>query len=318
MPGIAFKVKWYNKRKEPDFSWADAEAAWVEWRRVLSMNNENKAIRQNHQRLIVITGCDSGIGKSLAAIMAKRGYLVVISYLSENPFADERGVFAVKMDLRIPEEVGAFISYIRELCSGGMELTAVVGNAGVALGGPVEDIPMGLMRESFEINYFGMVKIVQAMIPELIRTGGRIVVNGSLAGRIAMPYMAPYTASKFALEGYCDSLRRELFPYGVPVVLLEPSAVATPIWDKAKKQDISFVEEKYLKSLNRFRDSFIEDGNRGMETGAAAERIAEILTVEKPKARYIIAKQPIRSKLLCLLPAFILDRAIVKMLGMNK
>jgi len=281
------------------------------------MNVENKAMRRNHQKLVVITGCDTGIGRSLAAIMAARGFTVVISYLDKNPFENESGILAFRMDMRKPEETIAFTEFVKELCGGGMRLDAFVSNAGVALGGPVENIPMSLMRECFEIDFFGAVRIIHELLPDIIKAKGRIVVNGSLAGRIAMPFMSPYTASKFALEGYCDSLRREMMPYGVKVVLLEPSAVATPIWNKAKEQDISFVDEKYMKSLFLFRDNFIEGGNGGLDTEKAAQQISGILDLDAPKARYIIAKQPIRSKILTLLPSWLIDRAVAKMFDLK-
>ena len=119
------------------------------------------------------------------------------------------------MDLRVPADVEAFIAFVKGLCASGHSLAAVVDNAGVALGGPVEDLPMSLFREVFEINFFGAVRIAQAFIPELVASRGRIVVIGSMAGRVALPFLSPYASSKFALEGFCDSLRRELNPFGV-------------------------------------------------------------------------------------------------------
>ncbi|NTU89853.1 MAG: SDR family NAD(P)-dependent oxidoreductase, partial [Actinobacteria bacterium] len=224
------------------------------------MNKNQESIGNHSKGLVVITGCDSGIGKSLVEILIREGYTVAQSFLEQNQFENVPRVYSKKMDLRLPEEVDDFCRYVQGLYEKGERLEALVVNAGVALGGPVEDLPLTLYRECFEINYFGAVRIVQACIPELIRNKGKIIVNGSMAGKFALPFLSPYASSKFALEGFCDSLRREMNPFGVKTVLLEPAAVATPIWNKAKSQDTSFIEEKYLKSVTFFMNKFIEGG----------------------------------------------------------
>lgn len=267
--------------------------------------------------LVVITGCDSGVGKSLVLVLLQMGYTIILSYLDQNPFENEPRVYSRKMDLRKPEEVVGFCHYAKELCQSGEKLEAVIANAGVALGGSIENIPMSVYRECFEINFFGAVAVIQALIPELIRDQGKIMIHGSMAGRIALPFLSPYASTKFALEGFCDSLRREMNPFGIKTILLESAAIATPIWNKAKNQDISFVDEKYLKSLYRFRDKFIEGGNSGMDITLAALKIAEILDKKNPKSRYVIAKNKTGSKLLIMVPSFFLDKAVVKMYEMD-
>jgi hypothetical protein len=281
------------------------------------MNNPNELRKQPSKGLVVITGCDSGIGRSLVPLLVDKGYSIFLSYLEQNPFEGQPHIFSRKMDIRKPAELEAFCREIKALCRNGHKLAAVFSNAGVALGGPVENIPLAIYRDCFEINYFGTVQLIQALIPELIDSQGKIILNGSMAGRIAPPFMSPYASSKFALEGFCDSLRRELNPFGIRTILLEPAAVATPIWNKAKKQDISFVAEKYLESLYCFRDKFIEGGNQGLDVALAAQRIAEIIEKSQPKARYIIAKNSLGSRLLIHIPAVILDLIFIKMYRMH-
>jgi hypothetical protein len=184
-------------------------------------------------------------------------------------------------------------------------------------GAPIENLPMSFYRNSFEINFFAAVRIIQALLPELIRSKGMIIVNGSNAGRIAMPFLSPYVSTKFALEGFCDSLRREVSPLGVRTVLLEPASVATPIWNKAKQQDVSFIDQKYLKSFISGRDKFVAGGNRGMDVKAAAIMIADILLLEKPKARYIISKNRLISSILQMLPSSVIDKAVPKIYKMD-
>lgn len=272
---------------------------------------------QKSRGFVVITGCDSGVGKSLVTVLLQMGYTVIQSYLDQNPFEHTANVYSMKMDLRKPTEVQGFCHYVKDLCQSEKKLEAVIANAGVALGGSIENLPMDIFRECFEINFFGTVEIIQALIPELIRDKGKIVIHGSMAGRIALPFLSPYASTKFALEGFCDSLRREMNPFGIKTILLESAAIASPIWNKAKNQDISFMDEKYLKSLYLFRDKFIEGGNSGMDMELAALKIGEILNKKNPKARYIISKNKASSKILLLLPTIILDLAVAKMYEMD-
>lgn len=275
------------------------------------------ALDKKFRGIVVVTGCDSGVGKSLVSVLLQMGYTVVQSYLNNNAFLSVPDVYSEQLDLRKPEEVKQFCVFVNELCNQGKKLEGIILNAGVALGGPIENLPIGIFRESFEINFFGAVEIIQALIPQLIKNQGKIIIHGSMAGRVALPYLSPYVATKFALEGFSDSLRREMKPLGVKTVLLESAAIATPIWNKAKKQDISFVDKKYLHSLYQFRDTFIEGGNSGMEAEQAALKIAGILDQKKPKSRYIIAKNPLGSQLLKHIPNAVLDPVMMRMFRMK-
>jgi NAD(P)-dependent dehydrogenase (short-subunit alcohol dehydrogenase family) len=263
-----------------------------------------------------ITGCDSGIGASLARIFADKGYRVVISYLQRNPFEGNPNVIAGRLDLRDEGQIISFAALVEKYCGGENSLDYFINNAGVALGGPFENIPLDVYREVLEINFFGLVSITRKIIPRLIKSRGRLVVNGSMAGRIALPFLSPYTASKFALEGWCDSIRRELNPFGIKTILLEPGGIATPIWNKALEQDASFADKKYGASLQKFRENFIMAGNTGMNTDAAADQIFRFITRKKPATRYIIANSRILSFLETLIPDSLLDALVVKMFSM--
>lgn len=180
----------------------------------------------------------------------------------------------------------------------------------------MEDTPMAVYREVMEINFFGMVSLTRKCIPSLVASKGRIVIVGSLAGRIAMPFLSPYCASKFAVEGFADSLRREMRPFGVRTVLVEPAAVATPIWNRALEQRVE-VSAPYRHPVERFREDFIKGGNQGMETGRAAAVIARILEKKRPSPRYIIAKNRLLSALELRIPDSLLDRLVAKLFGMD-
>lgn len=268
-------------------------------------------------KLAAITGCDSGIGKSLAEIFADAGYTVIISFLEGNPFPGKTGIIAHRLDLCDESSVNSFATLVNRYCSEGLRLEFFINNAGVALGGPFENIPFALYRTVMEINFFGLVALTQKILPCLIRSRGRLVVNGSLAGRIALPFLSPYTASKYALEGWCDSVRRELNPFGVKTILLEPGGIATPIWNKALDQDSSFADEKYGASLKAFREKFIAGGTRGMDTGRAAAQIYRLINTKRPRARYIIAGSRLMSWLETFIPGRLLDAVVVKMFSMH-
>ncbi len=268
-------------------------------------------------KLAAITGCDTGIGKSLAGIFADAGYTVIISYLEHHTFAGKAGIITHRLDLRDEASINSFATLVNRYCSEGHRLEYFINNAGVALGGPFENLPLELYRAVMEINFTGVVALTQKIIPCLIRSRGRLVVNGSLAGRIALPFLSPYTASKFALEGWCDSVRRELNPFGIRTILLEPAGVATPIWNKALNQDSSFADNKYSASLRAFREKFIAGGTRGMGTEKAAAQIYRLITKKCPGERYIIAGNRLLSWLETFIPNRILDAAVVKMFSMH-
>lgn len=267
--------------------------------------------------LTVITGCDSGIGKACAEILLRKGANAAVSYLGTDHFKNEPLCFAYKADMTKESDIEKFANSIKKLCSSGYSLKTLFCNAGVALGGPVENTPLEVYRRVFEINYFSYVLLIQKLVPLLRESRGMIMIHGSLAGRIALPFLSPYTSSKFALEAFADSLRREMNPFGIKTVLLETAAVATPIWTKARKIDNSFVDEVYMDSLNAFMENFVDSGSRGMAVDKAAEEIARIMDMEKPRTRYIISGTPFNSFLQTVLPDRVVDRMVKKFFRMN-
>ena len=269
------------------------------------------------ENLIVITGCDSGIGKDLAFASAKAGYAVLVSYLEENPFNGAPGITAVKMDLRDEEQIAVFFAACRDMLESGYRLHALVSNAGIALGGPVEDIPLSLFRSVMEVNFFGLVSLVQKMIPCLARDRALCVIHGSMAGRIALPFLAPYASSKFALEGFADSLRRELSPFGVKTVLLETAGIATPIWKKAHSLDMAPYRKEYHRSLELFMTRFVDAGNSGLACETAARRILKIIEKKNPRGRYVVGSSVLLSKIEMRLPRRLMDYALKKLFSME-
>jgi NAD(P)-dependent dehydrogenase (short-subunit alcohol dehydrogenase family) len=208
-----------------------------------------------------------------------------------------------------------------EVASDDAPLVGVVANAGIALGGPLEYFPVEELRRQFEVNVFGAMALVQAALPQLPSPNGRVVFVGSISGRIAMPYAAPYSASKFALRAIADALRLELAPAGISVSLIEPGAVNTPIWRKGRESRDgiaamlgSDARPHYYRVLER-----IVEGTKTQErVGIPAERVAEAilhaLTAARPRRSYLLGSA-MGGSIIALLPAAMRESILRRMQG---
>ena len=177
------------------------------------------------------------------------------------------------------------------------ELDGLVNNAGIALGTPLELVPVDQLRYQLEVNLVGQVAVTQALLPALRRAKGRIVFMGSIAGRSALPFLAPYAASKHALEAVADSLRLELKPFGIPVSIVEPGSIRTAIWSRsaARADELaatadSELAELYAERVAAFRSVALKRGAAGAPAERVAEVVEEALTAERPQARYLVGK----------------------------
>jgi NAD(P)-dependent dehydrogenase (short-subunit alcohol dehydrogenase family) len=275
--------------------------------------NQKDSSADRKKQLVVITGTDSGIGLELANVFIKNGYTVLATYLVQSGVS---GALTVPLDLRKEVSIVNVAERVNELAGTGFTLACLVNNAGIAFGGGIENLPVSMFRENFEVNFFGLISLTQKLIPLLIRSRGRIILHGSAAGKTAVPFLSPYASSKFALEGFSDCLRRELLPYGIATILLETGGVSTPIWDGFSRQDTSFMDEKYDKTIGRFEQVFLK-GPKGLTAAQAAGKIFRVFGIARPKPRYIIAKSVFREHLIRLVPARTLDRLFVKMFDMD-
>ena len=177
------------------------------------------------------------------------------------------------------------------------ELDGLVNNAGIALASPLELVPVDQLRYQLEVNLVGQVAVTQALLPALRRAKGRIVFMGSIAGRSALPFLAPYAASKHALEAVADSLRLELKPFGIPVSIVEPGSIRTAIWSRsaARADELaatadSELAELYAERVAAFRSLALKRGEGGAPADRVAEVVEEALTAERPHARYLVGK----------------------------
>ena len=177
------------------------------------------------------------------------------------------------------------------------ELDGLVNNAGIALGSPLELVPVDQLRYQLEVNLVGQVAVTQALLPALRRSKGRIVFIGSIAGRSALPFLAPYAASKHALEAVADSLRLELKPFGISVSIVEPGSIRTAIWGRsaARADELaatmdSEVAELYAERVAAFRSVALKRGEGGAPADRVAEVVEEALGAERPHSRYLVGR----------------------------
>ncbi len=178
-------------------------------------------------------------------------------------------------------------------------LDAVVNNAGVVVGGPIEGIALADLRRQLEINVVGQVAVTQAVLAKLRPVKGRIVFVSSLSGRISSPMTGAYSASKFALEAIADALRMELRPWGIPVVLVEPAQTDTEMWstaDELLEQTIADLSPEmqrlYAGHIAGQRAAIPKSQKMVAPADGVAETIEKSLTAKRPRARYVVGAMP--------------------------
>lgn len=224
---------------------------------------------------VLITGASSGIGKAIAEHLAGTSEWVVWAGARRpDDLAELQSRFPDKLrPVALDVTNDAQILECEKLIRAEKNLSEfhLVNNAGIATGGPLEAIPLSDWRRIFDVNLFGLVRITQIFLPLLRIHHGRIINVGSVSGRIASPFLSIYAASKFAVRGLSDSLRRELRDFGVKVILIEPGPIKTDIWGKSLsqsemiKRDLSAEMQKtYMVSIDR-----LIDGVRRVERNAA-------------------------------------------------
>jgi NAD(P)-dependent dehydrogenase (short-subunit alcohol dehydrogenase family) len=205
-------------------------------------------------------------------------------------------------------------------------LDGLVNNAGVVVTGPVEFLPLPELRRQLEINVVGQVAVTQAFLP-LIRTArGRIVNMGSIAGRLATPFSSAYGASKFALEALTDALRLELAPWGISVSIIEPGAVATPIWEKGARAGEAMLAAAppealvlYAEAIEAFRKTSAQSAKNAADPMDVAHAVEHALMAARPKTRYVVGRRAkIGAAMALLMPDRVRDSMVAKAMRLPK
>lgn len=281
----------------------------------------------SEQKSIVVTGASTGIGLAIAERFVREGWQVFGSV--RKPADAERlraaGIVPLVFDVTDAEAIDRAAAEVAAAL-GNHTLQGLVNNAGLAVGGPLLHVPMDELRYQMEVNLIGPAKVTQAFAPLLgadttrVGSPGRIVQMSSVAGSSGFPFMGPYVASKHALEGMAESLRRELLLFGIGVSIVAPGAILTPIWSKAEGTDLSqYDATPFAPALAKFRTLFLKAGERGLPASRVADATWHAMTARRPKLKYfVIPRRFAEWTVPNLLPMRWMDRLLGKALGLNR
>lgn len=277
-------------------------------------------------RSVLVTGTSTGIGRATALRLDGSGWRVFAAVRKEADAESLRGeaspnLVPVTLDVTDPEQIAAAAARIEAESEGGLH--GLVNNAGVAVPGPLETIPLEDLRHQLEVNLIAYVAVTQAMLPQIRRARGRVVFLSSIGGRVAFPFGGPYHASKFATEAIGDVFRQELRPWGIEVAIIEPGSIDTPIWGRGQEK-ASEVEAKspntnllYGAAIEKFRKVIEDTAERGIPPEKVAKAIAHALESGRPKTRYLVGLDAkVQAKIKPLIPTRLFDRIVARQLNL--
>lgn len=278
---------------------------------------------------VVVTGASTGIGWGCVKVLTAAGYRVFGSVRKQADAGRLQAEFGPNFTPLIFDVTDQAAvrrgAEIVEKALGGETLFGLVNNAGIAVAGPLLYIGIDELRQQLEVNLIAQLTVTQAFAPLLgadtSRKGapGRIVMMSSIGGKNAFPFMGPYSASKFGLEGLSESLRRELMVFGIDVIMIRPGAVATPIWDKADEVDVTrFSNTPYYSSLDKVKEVMIGQGRKGYPPERIGRAVLKALTTARPKTAYTENPNKLQGAAVRVLPKRMVDRAVAGQLGLKR
>jgi len=249
---------------------------------------------------VVVTGASTGIGRATALHLDAQGYRVFAGVRKQKDATSLKKegsdrLTPITIDVTKPASITNAKNKVQRAV-GSSGLKALFNNAGVGHGGPIEFMPIADLREAMEVNLIGQAAVTQAFLP-LLRKAERpkILFTASIGGRIASPFMSPYNSSKFALEAFADSLRRELMPWKIKVVVIEPGSIATDIWDKAGDTAADRLgkmpakaKKLYGAQLKTFGGVLQETASRGIPAEKVAKVVERAISRRNPRPRYLV------------------------------
>jgi NAD(P)-dependent dehydrogenase (short-subunit alcohol dehydrogenase family) len=279
---------------------------------------------------VVVTGVSTGIGWGTAKVLIQKGFRVFGSVRKTQDaerLQTEFGENFIPLIFDVTDEpaVQAAARQVREQLHGEI-LFGLVNNAGIAVPAPLIHQDTADFRHQLEVNLVSVLIVTKAFVPllgsdrSLRGKPGRIINISSIGGKFGGPFLGAYAASKHGLEGFSESLRRELMLYGIDVIIVGPGSVATPIWDKAEQADVTlYANTDYVESARRMQKYMIEDGRKGYPPEKVGEVVWHALTTAKPRVRYsVVPGSSIRRVIQMLLPKRVVDNVIAKNLGFKK
>lgn len=277
-------------------------------------------------RSALVTGASTGIGRAAALRLDGSGWRVFAGVRKPEDAERLRGeassqLTPVILDVIDPEQIAAAAAQVERESPEGLD--GLVNNAGVAVPGPLETVPLEDLRHQLEVNLVAYVAMTQALLPQIRRAEGRVVFISSIGGRIAFPFGGPYHASKFATEAIGDVFRQELRPWGIKVAIVEPGSIDTPIWERGQRKGEE-IEAKspqtnllYGAAIEKFKKVIEDTAERGIPPEKVAKAIAHALESGRPKTRYLVGLDAkLQARLKPLIPTGVFDRIVARQLNL--
>lgn len=261
------------------------------------------------KKTVLITGISSGFGLAMAARLKKDGHTVYGTVRRDVEPLD--GVHYLRADVRKEEEVREAVD---ELIRREGRLDVLINNAGMGIGGPVEFSNEEEINLQMDTNFMGQVRFIKAVLPIMRhQKGGRIICLSSIAGLFGIPYQGYYSASKFAIEGLCQSLRMEVRPHHIDVITIEPGDFCTGFTASRKKGAVTREAAEAYPSLQTAVNSFENDEKTGLKPSYLADKVAGIVTCRSPRCHYVIST--LEQKLSLVVKALVPDKLFSRIIS---
>ncbi|MGE0506890.1 MAG: SDR family oxidoreductase [Solirubrobacterales bacterium] len=275
----------------------------------------------------LVTGTSTGIGRATALALDRRGWQVFAGVRREEDAASLRAegserLAPLVLDVTSPEQIAAAAERVAAESEGGLH--GLVNNAGIAVPGPLETLPLDEFRRQLEVGLVSYLAVTQALLPQIRGAGGRVVFLSSIGGRVPFPLNGAYHAAKFGTEAIGDVFRQELAPWGIRVSIIEPGSIDTPIWARGEENADQVLarspqtEELYGQAIEKFREVVRQTADRGIPPERVAKRIVHALESKRPRSRYLVGLDAkVQARLVPLIPTPLLDRLVGRQLGLR-
>ncbi len=260
---------------------------------------------RKEKRVVIITGASSGIGKTVAEFLHKKGFTVY--GLSRNIEPSDKLPHVIKTDITNDESVK---NAVRTIFEKEGKIDALLNIAGFGIAGSVEDTSIEEAHSQLETNFFGTVRMVKEVLPIMRKQKGGYIINlSSIGGIVGLPFQAFYSASKFAIEGYTEALRHEVKPFGIKVSLIEPGDFKTNFTKNRRKTGDSLIDKAYTERFLKCLSVMEKDEQNGADPIEIAKLVNKILNTKNPRLRYLAG--PYSEKLFVVLRRFLPENLVL-------
>ena len=264
-------------------------------------------MKSEQQQVAVVTGSSSGIGFETSLLLARNGIYTYATMRNQskseeilaNARKDNLPLKTLHLDVTNEKSI---LEAIKKIIAEKGRIDILVNNAGYSLLGPLEQLQINEIKEEFETNFFGIIKLIQSVLPTMRKQSyGRIINISSLAGRIGLPFSSAYVSSKFALEGLTESLGYEIQTFGIHVILIEPGVIRTNFLNSMKlgkniiiPQNDSNINSPYTEMIQKRISAFKPRFEKGSSPIEVAEVVLEAATSQDPKSRYLVGNDAMK------------------------